>query len=322
MADVAPREIPVRADLAWASFPCQDLSLAGVGAGLDGERSGAFWPFWRLMRRLGAERRGPRLIALENVCGCVEFARRRGFLRARRRGAGERLPLRRARDRRGGVHAAIAAAAVPACRRRGYADPPVRCLTPGPPSWGVSPALLAAHARLDAAVAARFLWSRLPPPPRRNFDLVDLVEDRPRGVEWQNPDGVARLLSLMAPLHRARVTEAISDRKRRVGALYRRTRPAPDGGKAQRAEVRFDGVAGCLRTPAGGSSRQTILVVEHGEVRARLLSAREAARLMGLPDSYALPERYNEAYHLLGDGVVAPIVRHLAAHWMEPILKP
>ena len=126
----------------------------------------------------------------------------------------------------------------------------------------------------------------------------------------------------MAPLHRRASRKRSSAGGRRVGALYRRTRPAPGGGKAQRAEVRFDGLAGCLRTPAGGSSRQSILLVERGEVRARLLSSREAARLMGLPDSYALPESYNEAYHLVGDGVVAPIVRHLAAHWMEPILRP
>src|SRR5215204_1344533 len=39
-----------RADLAWASFPCQDLSLAGAGVGLKGERSSTFWPFWRLMQ--------------------------------------------------------------------------------------------------------------------------------------------------------------------------------------------------------------------------------------------------------------------------------
>ena len=71
------------------------------------------------------------------------------------------------------------------------------------------------------------------------------------------------------------------------------------------AEARFDGLAGCLRTPGGGSSRQ-FLIEAHGErVRVRLIGAREAARLMGLPDSYRLPARRNEAYHLLGDGVVA-----------------
>ena len=29
--------------MAWASFPCQDLSLAGWRRGMKGERSGTFW---------------------------------------------------------------------------------------------------------------------------------------------------------------------------------------------------------------------------------------------------------------------------------------
>ena len=56
-------------------------------------------------------------------------------------------------------------------------------------------------------------------------------------------------------------------------------------------------------------------------VKARLISSRETARLMGLPDDYALPENYNEAYHLTGDGVVVPVVRHLAEHIFEPVLE-
>ena len=42
-------QLPNQADLAWASFPCQDLSLAGNGAGLDGARSGTFSAFMKLM---------------------------------------------------------------------------------------------------------------------------------------------------------------------------------------------------------------------------------------------------------------------------------
>jgi DNA (cytosine-5)-methyltransferase 1 len=41
---------------------------------------------------------------------------------------------------------------------------------------------------------------------------------------------------------------------------------------------------------------------------------------MGLPDSYELPKRYNEAYHLAGDGLVVPAVRYLAQHAIEPVL--
>jgi DNA (cytosine-5)-methyltransferase 1 len=103
-----------------------------------------------------------------------------------------------------------------------------------------------------------------------------------------------------------------------VGGVYRRTRDEA-GKKVQRAEVRFDDVAGCLRTPAGGSSRQVILVVEGYRVRSRLVSARETARLMGLGDNYVLPRRYNDAYHLTGDGVAVPVVRHLAKHIFEPL---
>ena len=105
-----------------------------------------------------------------------------------------------------------------------------------------------------------------------------------------------------------------------VGGVYRRTRVDEEGNRAQRAEVRFDDVAGCLRTPVGGSSRQSIMMVDGDEVRSRLLAPREAARLMGLPESYKLPENYNEAYHLVGDGVAVPVVRFLAARVLEPLL--
>jgi DNA (cytosine-5)-methyltransferase 1 len=71
VAKVKTREIRGEADLAWASFPCQDLSLAGDGAGLKGNRSGSFWPFWRLIEKLVKEGRPPALVVLENVCGTL-----------------------------------------------------------------------------------------------------------------------------------------------------------------------------------------------------------------------------------------------------------
>lgn len=93
------------------------------------------------------------------------------------------------------------------------------------------------------------------------------------------------------------------------------------GERVQRAEIRFDNVSGCLRTPGGGSSRQIVLIVEGPTIRARLISGRETARLMGLDDKYVLPRNYNEAYHLTGDGVAVPVVRHLAKRIFEPILS-
>ncbi len=41
---------------------------------------------------------------------------------------------------------------------------------------------------------------------------------------------------------------------------------------------------------------------------------------MGLPESYRLPASANAALHLAGDGVVVPMVRHLAAEILEPLL--
>ena len=56
---VTPRSLPSRANLIWGSFPCQDLSLAGAGAGLKGDRSGTFWPFWEVVKELIAENHIP-----------------------------------------------------------------------------------------------------------------------------------------------------------------------------------------------------------------------------------------------------------------------
>jgi DNA (cytosine-5)-methyltransferase 1 len=108
--------------------------------------------------------------------------------------------------------------------------------------------------------------------------------------------------------------------ERRVGAVFRRMR-LDRGVSVQRAEARFDGLAGCLRTPGGGSSRQFLLFIEGASLRARQLTAREGARLMGLPDSYRLPEGPTAAFHVIGDGVAPPVVRHLAAHLLEPLLR-
>jgi len=124
----------------------------------------------------------------------------------------------------------------------------------------------------------------------------------------------------MSNVNRAKVEMALKAGRRMVGTVYKMTRYDANGDKVQRAEIRFDDVAGCLRTPAGGSSRQLIMVIDKEAVRSRLISSRETARLMGLPDDYVLPENYNEAYHLTGDGVVVPVIRHMAEHIFEPIL--
>jgi DNA (cytosine-5)-methyltransferase 1 len=159
---------------------------------------------------------------------------------------------------------------------------------------------------------------------KRNVTLADIIEDAPTGVSWRSKSDTDQLLAMMAPLHLAKVEAAqrasLSSGTRMVGGYYRRMRDEA-GGRVQRVEIRFDDVAGCLRTAkGGGSSIQDIMVIDGDTVRTRRLSPREAARLMGLPDDYKLPSDYVTASDLMGDGVAVPAVRHLAEHILEPLL--
>jgi DNA (cytosine-5)-methyltransferase 1 len=149
-----------------------------------------------------------------------------------------------------------------------------------------------------------------------NMVFSDLVEDIPTGVPWHPRAETDRLIGMMAPRHIAKLEAAKRAGKRMIGAYFKRMRE-----EVQRVEIRFDDIAGCLRVPSGGSSRQDIMIVDGAMVRSRLLSPREAARLMGLPDSYKLPVNVNEALGLVGDGVVVPVVRHLAENVLEPVLQ-
>jgi len=195
---------------------------------------------------------------------------------------------------------------------------------PGPSPLGLwhPRALRNAYENLAPKLQEKWIWWNVPAPPVRNLSFCDLVEDNPVGVEWHTPKETAKLLKMMSPLNLEKVDDAKRSGRRMVGAVYKRTRLDDFGRKVQRAEVRFDDIAGCLRTPAGGSSRQVIVIVKGKTVRSRLISPRETARLMGLADDYELPTNYNEAYHLTGDGVAVPVVRHLAHHIFERLLLP
>lgn len=305
-------------DLVWGSFPCQDLSLAGAGAGLGGERSGTFYPFWRVILELIAGGRAPKLVAVENVCGaltsrggsdfraiCHTFAEAGYRFGALVINADLFVPQSRPRLFVIGVHDSV--------------DLDAALLSPGPIEPFHTRALSRAVNSLPTSVAERLVWWNVPTPERRANTFADLIEDEPESVAWHTPEETKKLLAMMSPLNLAKVNQARRAGRRMVGGIYRRTRLDEHGQKIQRAEVRFDDVAGCLRTPAGGSSRQVIIVVDGNRERTRLISSRETARLMGLDDSYKLPRNYNEAYHLTGDGVAVPVVRHLAQHIFEPI---
>ncbi len=301
---VEPADLPGRADLAWASSPCQDFSLAGSRAGLTGGRSSAFFGFWRLVEALNAQGRAPRAIVIENVVGLLTSHGGKDFEALCAALAGQGYSF--------GALEIDAAAFTPQSRPRVFVIATREAAGARTGRCGFhSKAVVEAHDRLPAALKASWVWWDLPAPPARNTDLSALLDDDD-AVTWRSDADTARLLAQMTPLHRARLEQP----GRTVGAVYRRTRAG-----TPQAEVRTDGLAGCLRTARGGSSRQTIVVAQNGAVRSRLLTPREGARLMGLPDSYALPTGSTAAFHVIGDGVAAPVVRWLAARLLEPLLR-
>lgn len=316
---VETNELPGTADLAWASFPCQDLSLAGGGAGLRGERSGTFYPFWDLVKLLIEEGRAPRVVALENVTGTLTSHEGKDF---------EAICQTFAENGyRYGALIIDAALFVPHSRPRLFVvgvrqdvEVDEALISPGPIEPFHTRGLQAAHDRVNDDAKGNWVWWNMPTPRHRNTVFADLIEDNPQSVKWHTVEETAKLLGQMSPINLAKVEAAKRAGRRMVGAVYKRTR-VENGVKYQRAEIRFDDLAGCLRTPAGGSSRQVIVVVDGSRIRSRLISSRETARLMGLEEEYILPKNYNEAYHLTGDGVAVPVVRHLAQHVIEPLLN-
>ena len=124
------------------------------------------------------------------------------------------------------------------------------------------------------------------------------------------PETIRKNLSMISKRHR----DYVAASKLVVFPGYKRTRKT-----GQMLELRFDGVAGCLRTPEGGSSRQILVVRDSTALKTRLLTARETARLMGAPDSYKLPGSYNDGYRAMGDAVAVPVARWLARYLLAPL---
>jgi DNA (cytosine-5)-methyltransferase 1 len=194
-ASITPADLPGRADLAWASPPCQDLFEAGTRAGLNGKRSGAFWPFWRLIKELNIEDRAPLTIVLENVTGLVTSH------------SGQDIAaIRAAFELEGYAHATAvidAARFVPQSRER----------------------VFVIGARQEMGVDIRRLVEQaLAALPLRNIDLVDVLENGSH-LKWRPPQDVVRHLAMMAPVHLEKVTKARAAGRPIVGLIYRVMRP-------------------------------------------------------------------------------------------------
>lgn len=296
--------------LATASFPCTDLSLAGARKGLDkGTQSSAFWGFVEVLKSLGS--RQPPVIMLENVPGFLSSHGGADFKNALTalNGLGyvvdtfivdaqDFVPQSRKRLFIVGIDAQYAPDNSPVVLKESALRPK-----------GIVN-FIAGHPEINWAMRDLRLNSE------RTKSLRDIVEDIPLNSKlWWSSDRADYLLSQMSVRHREIAEEMINKKRWSYGTVFRRVRH----GKSM-AELRTDGVAGCLRTPKGGSAKQILFKAGYGRYHVRLLTARECARLMGA-DDFVLQVPADQAYFGFGDAVCVPVIEWIAKEYLNPVIK-
>lgn len=283
------------AHLSWASFPCQDLSLAGSMGGIHASRSGLVWEWLRVLDEMEEK---PKILLLENVSGLLST----------HNGDNYRV-LHMALVERGFDCGAImfnASHFVPQSRPRVFIIAVKHGETIPGELFGDGPCWLHNKAAINLGNSLpSWIWWQTERPAKRQSTLEDIVENNV-------PFDKDYVLRLVPARHQAKLNEYDSV----YATGYRRTRCGE-----QQLELRFDGVAGCLRTPEGGSSKQYLVVKENGETHARLLTVREAARLMGAPDSFRLPGSYNDGYKAMGDAVAMPVAHFIGERFLTRIAE-
>ena len=293
-------DLPGDLDLLTASFPCIDLSLAGNRRGLDGEHSGAIWPFLDLAADYVANRTAPQALLLENVTGFVTSHGGRDLAEVCERigDLGYRIDLT----------VVDAKWFTPQSRPRLFLialrDDLATCALP--PTGEVTRLRNAAIRRFQSEHRGLPLVELpLPEPPHTSPKrLIDILEDVPANHEsWWTEEQVRALA--MHDRHASRVGELLLGKRDGVATMYRRVRSGRTVG-----ELRSDSIAGCLRTANGGSSVQFLVDCRLGRPRIRPLTGREYARLQGAGD-FPITVGRRQAQSGFGDAVCVPAVRWL-----------
>jgi len=298
--------------LATASFPCNDLSLAGMRKGLAGKESSAYWGFVRILDEMGDRR--PPLVLLENVAGFLTSHEGRDFQSAL-------LALNRLGY---AVDPMIIDAArfVPQSRVRLFV---VGCLQEGHGMWKVKETPGFYESEVRPRPLADFIlchpeivWNirKMPSLPANAPALPDVLEDLPDDSPfWWNDARRDYLISQMSERHAAQLKNMMASSELSYGTVFRRIRK-----NRSMAELRTDSVAGCLRTPRGGSARQILVQAGQGRVKVRFLTPRECARLMGA-DDFIIRADFNKALFGFGDAVCVPVVAWIARNYLNPLVE-
>ncbi|MDQ3332206.1 MAG: DNA cytosine methyltransferase, partial [Planctomycetota bacterium] len=306
--------------LATASFPCTDMSLAGHMRGFKGTQSSAYFGFVHAIEALGA--RKPKMLLLENVTGFLHSRRGKDFASA----VGKLADLGYWLD----SFVVDAKYFVPQSRQRLFIVGYHHSIARGPilrnnqkrlfddvwhPAISRSAAIRPSNLRdimngLNLATG----WATIDSgqPIQRRYSLLDFLENH-KGLEWWTRANVSRHLSMLSDLHREKLKSVkTQDCNRQVFTAFRRVRAGE-----LRTEIRFDGIAGCLRTPRGGSAKQIVVQVQDGKVDMRWMTPREYANLQGAPD-FNLPANTIQGLFGFGDGICVPVVEWIDEHMLTP----
>ena len=318
VGDLRAVDLP-QATVWWASFPCQDHSTAGLKTGFDGVRgSTVFLVVKRLKaaKRLG---RAPAIVALENVTGLAT-------------GGGEdfRLLVNQLTSCGYRVGAVVGDAAdwVPQSRQRVFIVAvrvdvdPIGLSLDGPSSHWHPPFLTRAVAELRGSAAEKWIWWNVPVPRPHRKTLADIVEDV-KPTAWFKASFADCVVSMLDTTGAARLRKLRDTGTPRFAAVYQKTQVTKfaDGTETRKqvTTLRAD-TAYAMLASTTGSARQRLAEVTGDRIRVREFTTREFGRLMGVPETYVLPNRLCPALKVLGDAVAVPVVRHLVASLIEPLL--
>lgn len=321
-----PQIIPSNCFLYTASFPCTDMSLAGSRKGLAGEHSGTLHAVLSIIEEKKQSNDHPYLIMLENV---------QGFLTSH--GGNDISITVRKLNQLGYTVDLIELDAVyfaPQSRPRVFLFAvrsevaekvmSIKCEHDLLDSWwGVfesNPQLRTDRIKNIVKLNSDLKWGafNIPTPPKSKMQLSDIIEKDLNELPdaWWSEERKNHLFSQMSPLHKELLKKIVPKKEYSYGTVYRRTRRG-----VSCAELRTDGIAGCLRTPRGGSSKQILIRAGFGDWSVRLLTPREYARLQGVGDHFLLPENSNKGYFAMGDAVCVPAIKFISNFIFSPSFR-
>ncbi|GAA0492833.1 DNA (cytosine-5-)-methyltransferase [Tatumella punctata] len=316
--------IPSDIFLYTASFPCTDLSVAGARAGLAGSESGTLNAVLEILRKKKLANDLPKMVMLENVSGFLTSHNGKDVL--------ETVNILSDLGYFIDIIELDAVLFTPQSRPRVFLIAVEKSiashfmnikntLNPLDTWWkkfDEQPILRSKKLKKIIISNEDLNWGLfdIPLPQPRNQKLDDIIEiDIPvESPLWWSSERKEHLFSQMSQSHKLKLNEMVENEGYSYGTVFRRMR----SGKSM-AELRTDGVAGCLRTPRGGSSKQILICAGYGSWRVRLLTPREYARLQGVRDDFILPSNMNKGYFAMGDAVCVPAIEYLSKHALSPV---